>query len=85
MRSKIEPDQALGPKGTPAPPKKMKIRLSSHTRLQESKPPGQHPIIKEIQGKNNKHKEEDPNTPLGLWLGEFVPTFIENPSKIAQN
>ena len=40
---------------SPKPPPKMKIRLSSHTRLQESKPPGREPIIKEIQGKNNKH------------------------------
>ena len=51
---KIDPNRTLEPQGAPSP-KKMKIRLSSHTRLQESKAPGQRPIIKEIQGKNNKH------------------------------
>ena len=46
--SLIDPCTNIGP-----PPKKMKIRLSSHTRLQRSKLPGQHPIIKEIQGKKD--------------------------------
>ena len=47
-RPKIEPWAKRLP-----PSSKTEIRLSSHTRLQRSKPPGREPIIKEIQGKKD--------------------------------
>ena len=69
--SKIEPDRALSQKGSP-PGQKSKYDFR---RIQGSKDPSPQAgsqLSKKYREKRIKHKEEDPNTPLGLWPVEFT-------------